>query len=50
MVGVSTPEVRTPQIPYRDIQRPPVLLPKCDHDADFSRSAVTTAMYVPEVF
>ncbi len=38
------------QIPYREIQRPPVLLPTRDHDADFSRTSVPTAMYVPNVF
>ena len=38
------------QIPYREIQRPPVMLPMRDHNPEFSRSAVTTAMYVPDVF
>ena len=38
------------QVPYRDILRPPVLLPPREHDADFRRTTVPTAMYVPKVF
>lgn len=40
------------QIPYREIQRPPVLLPTRDQDqdAEFSQISVPTSMYVPKVF
>jgi len=38
------------QIPYSEIPRTPILLPKRDHDPEYSRSVVTSAMYVPEVF
>jgi polyphosphate kinase 2 len=38
------------QVTYGEIQRPPVLLPRREHSPNFTPSAVTAAMYVPEVF
>jgi polyphosphate kinase 2 len=38
------------QVPYGEIQRPPVLLPTREHGADFAPRAISAAMRVPEVF
>jgi polyphosphate kinase 2 len=38
------------QVPYRNILRPPVLLPPREHDTEFHPATVPAEMHVPKVF
>jgi polyphosphate kinase 2 len=38
------------QIPYEDVEQPPVVLPERVHHADYHRHPVPREMYVPETF
>jgi len=38
------------QIPYEDVEKPPVLLPEREHHADYIRHPVPSDMYVPNAY
>jgi polyphosphate kinase 2 len=38
------------QVPYREVQRPPVILPPRERHPDYHRTPVPQDMYVPEVY
>jgi polyphosphate kinase len=38
------------QIPYQEVEREPVLLPKRVHNADYLRGPLPSDMYVPEIY
>src|ERR1700739_375017 len=38
------------QIPYGEVERPPIVLPERERHADYERQPVPREMYVPELF
>ena len=38
------------QIPYQEVEREPVLLPKRVHNSDYLRGPLPSDMYVPEIY